>query len=54
MFVEVDMSKQQVIVNIAEILTEFTIIEDGMFLVLDKESAEGLIDMIREQLAEME
>ena len=54
MFVEVDMLKDYLILDLTEILTEIHITQDATVLLLDKESAEGLIEMIREQLEEFE
>ena len=48
------MLKDYLILDLTEILTEIHISQDATVLLLDKESAEGLIEMIREQLGEFE
>lgn len=48
------MLKDYLILDLTEILTEIHISQDATVLLLDKESAEGLIEMIQEQLEEFE
>lgn len=48
------MLNDYLILDLTEILTEIHITQDATVLLLDKESAEGLIEMIQEQLEEFE
>ncbi len=48
------MLKDYLILDLTEILTEIHITQNATVLLLDKESAEGLIDMIRQQLEEFD
>ena len=48
------MLKDYLILDLTEILTEIHISQDATVLLLDKESAEGLIEMIQEQLEKFE
>lgn len=48
------MLREYVILDLTEILTEIHVTQNATVVLLDKESAEGLVGMIQEQLAEME
>ncbi len=48
------MLKDYLILDLTEILTEIHVTQNATVLLLDKESAEGLIDMIRQQLEEFD